>query len=76
MADQRLATDDGQVQWSMLPDQGQNSADELISTVIGQAAQSYRTPKMVVTIGVATWTTQGTLSGQLDGQHGRAASEN
>ena len=67
-ANQRIATDDGQVQRLQAVDDFQNAVHESLAPAIVEVTQGLAAAEMCVVIRVASGTFQGTFAGDLDGK--------
>jgi len=60
----------------MAPDQVKYTIDQRSSAKVAEFTQGDAGAQMTFAIGVATWTTQGTLTGDFDGKQWNAAAQN
>src|SRR5690242_18765868 len=73
---QRLASDQGQVQRTMLPDQTQDAIHQFIAAIVSEAPQGHRPSQVILAIRITTGTTERTFPGELDRKHRRTTRKN
>ena len=76
IANQRIASHDGQMQRPHAVDQFQHAVNERLSLSIAQAAQGGAAAQMRVVVRITSRTLQRTLTGNFDGKRGAVAEKN
>jgi hypothetical protein len=63
---ERLAPDDRDMQWAMAVDKRHEAADKLVALVVGEASKRDIAAQVIIAVRVASRTTKGALSCDLD----------